>query len=230
MPLRLNSRFVGDVYVIRCSGRIVAGEEVHALETALDLGVRDFSRLVLHLAEVERLDSTGMGLLVRYAANTRRRAGDIRLASPPPFIVSLLNATKLSSVLQVHETEEDAIVSFVQDRKAQGTHYRRGQRVLVLDESPDVCAFVRGVLIEHGYDVRSISSFRDARIMLQADSADYIVVGPGNPQLTPETMMQSLRALAPHATICPLGADFRNRDAHEAGQALLRMLGNAESF
>ena len=68
------------------------------------------------------------------------------------------------------------------------------------------------------------------RIMLQADDVDYIIVGPGNPQLTPETMTQSLRALAPQATICPLGADFRNRDAHEAGQALLRLLGNDESF
>ena len=117
---------------------------------------------MLHLGEVDRLDSTGMGLLVRYAANTRRRGGDIRLASPPPFIVSLLNVTRLSSMLQVHETEEDAIVSFLQGRKAEGTHHRRGQRALVLDESPDVCAFVRGVLTEHGYDVRSISSFRDA--------------------------------------------------------------------
>jgi anti-anti-sigma regulatory factor len=67
MLLTLNSRFVGNVYIIRCSGRVVLGEEAKALEGALDTGAREFSRMVVNLSEVNRLDSIGMGLLVRYA-------------------------------------------------------------------------------------------------------------------------------------------------------------------
>src|ERR1035437_1409293 len=118
MPLSLNSRFCGNVYIIQCRGRLVAGDEVKSLEGALEVGVREFSRLVLHVGEVDRLDSTGMGLLVRYAANTRKRGGDIRLAAPPPFVVTLLDVTKLSRVLQIHPTEEDAILSFLRERSA----------------------------------------------------------------------------------------------------------------
>ncbi|MGA7885334.1 MAG: STAS domain-containing protein, partial [Acidobacteriaceae bacterium] len=213
MPLRLNSRFCGNVYIIGCSGRIVAGEELRCMESELDLAVRDFSRVVLQIAEVDRLDSTGMGLLVRYAATTRKRGGDVRLASSPPFIEHLLNMTRLSSILQVYPTEEDAVLSFLKEHPPQTTRPQHGLRVLMVDESANVCAFVRTVLVEHGYDVRSTSSFRDARTLLQAEEVDYILVGPGNPQLSPETIMGSLKKLAPKAAAFHLGADYRSRNA-----------------
>jgi hypothetical protein len=65
MALRLESRFCGNVYIIHCAGRIVLGDEVKALEAALDVGAREFLRIVLCVSEAERLDSVGIGLLVR---------------------------------------------------------------------------------------------------------------------------------------------------------------------
>ena len=50
--LSLNSRFVGNVYIIRCSGRVILGDEVKALEAALDAGEREFTRFVVDLSEV----------------------------------------------------------------------------------------------------------------------------------------------------------------------------------
>ena len=225
MALILNSRFCGNVYIIGCSGRIVLGEELRSMESELDLAVRDFSRVVLQIAEVDRLDSTAMGLLVRYAATTRKRGGDVRLASPPPFIDNLLKITKLSSVLQVYPSEEEAVLSFLKEPAPKAAHPPRGPRVLMVDESANVCVFVRTVLHEHGYDVRSTSSFRDARTLLQVEEVDYILVGPGNPQLSPETIMESLKKLAPRAAVFHLGTDYRQRDAHEASHILLRLFG-----
>ena len=40
MLLSLNSRFVGNVYIIQCTGRVILGEEVKALEAALEQGCR----------------------------------------------------------------------------------------------------------------------------------------------------------------------------------------------
>ncbi len=225
MPLSLNSRFCGNVYIIQCKGRIVAGDEVSSLEREFDLGARGFSRLVLHVSEVDRLDSTGIGLLVRYAANTRKRGGDMRLAAPPPFVVNLLDVTKLSGVLQIHATEEDAIVSFLKERAPQTTPGKAVARVLLLDQSADLCAFVRTVLMQHGFDVKSTNRLSDAKILLRVDKMDYILLGPNTSQFSSETVLRSLKALAPSASAFHLGADFNCRDAHQATEALLRLFG-----
>jgi anti-anti-sigma factor len=225
MLLSLKSRFVGNVYIIECKGRVVLGEEVKALEAAFQAGEREFTRFVVDLSEVSRLDSIAMGLLVRYAERMSKLGGGLRLAAAPPFVVNLLNMTKLSGLLPNYATEEEAIVSFLKQRSTEGTQERRGPRVLVVDDSADLCVFVRTVLARHGFDVKSTCSFRDAKILLGVDEVEYILVGPGTPQLPSETVVNTLTALAPKATAMRLAADFKIRDAREATDALLEMFG-----
>jgi anti-anti-sigma factor len=225
MLLALNSRFVGNVYVIECVGRIVLGEEVKALEKALEFAEREFTQVVLNLSEVNRLDSIAMGLLVRYAERLGKRGGGLRLGAPPPFVTNLLNMTKLSTMLPSYPNEEEAIVSFLKESSGQATEERHGPRVLMFDESADLCVFVRTVLMGRGYDVRSTCSFRDAKILLRVDGVDYIVVGPSTPRLSAETVVHSLKALSPKANVLQLAADFKIRDAQEATDALLEMFG-----
>ena len=146
MPLSLKSRFCGNVHIMQCWGRIVAGDEVKSLDAALDLASREVPRIVLNVSEVDRLDSIGIGLLVRYATRLRKRGGDIRLAGPQPFIVTLLKLTMLSGILQVHPTEDEAILSFLDRPSDQNAQQKPGPRVLILDQSVDLCAFVKTVL------------------------------------------------------------------------------------
>jgi anti-anti-sigma factor len=225
MLLKLTSRFVGNVYVIECVGRVVLGGEVKALEAALEGAEREFTRIVLNLGEVNRLDSIAMGLLVRYAERLGERGGGLRLAAPPEFVTNLLNMTRLSGMLPGYATEEEAIVSFLQQGLEEEAQGRRGPRVLVFDESADLCVFVRTVLIGQGYDVRSTCSFRDAKILLRVDGVDHIVVGPSTPRLSAETVVHSLSALSPKANVLQLAPDFKIRDAQEATDALLQMFG-----
>lgn len=229
MLLSLKSRFVGNVYVIECVGRVVLGDEVKALEAALEVGEREFTRFVINLSEVSRLDSIAMGLLVRYAERMSKRGGALRLGGAPPFVTNLLNMTKLSDFLPNYPTEEDAILSFLKQRSAGEAQEGGGPRVLVFDESADLCVFVRTVLAGKGYDVRSTCSFRDAKILLGVDGVDYIVVGPSTPQLSAETVVQSLTALSPKAKALQLAADFKIRDAREATDALLQLFGGGLS-
>jgi len=95
MPLQIESRFCGHVAIIECRGRIVA-DELPALESVLQNEIREFHNIVLNVGEVTRLDSMGMGLLVRYSSNLRKRSGDIRLAATPPLIAEVLDITLLS--------------------------------------------------------------------------------------------------------------------------------------
>ena len=71
--------------------------------------------------------------------------------------------------------------------------------------------------------MRSTCSFRDAKTLLQVDEVEYILVGPGTPQLSSAMMLTSLIALAPKAIALKLDPDFKIRDAREATNALLEM-------
>jgi anti-sigma B factor antagonist len=226
MSLAVESRYCGSVYVVKCIGRIVSGEESKVLDDALQRGLREFNRIVLTLAEVNRIDSAGMGLLVRFLWHLRNRNGDLRLAEPAPFVVSLLAMTKLSTVFHTYSTEEAAIVSFLQE----GVHTtaeseNRGPRVLFLDPTPDTCAFVRAILTRHGYRVMSTGLMGDVKILLSASSVDVIVLGPdcSNAMLTPATL-DVLHKLAPSAKTVVLDREFKSRSADEAGMALLERI------
>jgi anti-sigma B factor antagonist len=223
MPLTLKPRYAGNVYIIRCTGSIVIGPEVKALEAEFNLAQLEFQRIVLSLAALTRLDSIGLGLLVRYAASLRKRGGDIRLAMPPHFVTKLLELTMLSNVLQTFPTEEEAILSFLRQRPTDAPLAKTGPRVLFFDESIDLGVFVRTILQRHGFDVRSYSLVRDAEVLLQVDPVDYILVGPSTVQRSAESYLKSLGALAPKAVPLRLDDDFKIRDAEDATDALLQL-------
>lgn len=223
MPLTLKSRFVGNVYVIRCVGSLVFGEEAKALGDLLEERTPEFSRYVLNLEGLTRLDSIGVGLLVRYADRFGRRGGGIRLAAAPEFVIRLLELTMLSDVLPKYATEEEAIVSFLRQGSAQARQGKGGPRVLVFDPSSDLCIFVRSVLGGRGFDVHSTCLFYDARIWLEVDGTEYILVGPGAADLTQGAAAKALQALAPRARVFELDSEFESMDAGDATEELLRL-------
>jgi anti-anti-sigma factor len=225
MPLSLDCRHCGAVYVVRCIGRIVTGEECSVLEAAIQRGLLESGRLAVNVAEVTRVDSTGMGLLVRFVSHTRSRGGDLRLAGPQPFFTTLLQLTKLSTIFRVYDSEEAAIVSFLKEPAFRTSDTKSaGPLVLFLDESPDLCAFVRTLLNGHGYEVLSTCRLYDARTLLKAAKVDYVVLGPDSSQLPHDNVVASLKSLAPEATTVLLGAGFKLGDPEHAGFELLQKM------
>jgi anti-anti-sigma factor len=224
MMLELDSRVSGKVHLIQCKGRIVIGEEVKALEAALEQDSRrHLSQVVIELSGATRLDSIGLGLLVRYATLLRKRGGDLRLAAAPGFISQLLEMTRVSDTLRSFRTVEEATASFDDAGGESSAAASAGARVLVIDSSGDFCSFVRTVLTRHGYEVKSSSGLSDAKVMLHIEKPEHIFVGPGNPN--PDFAAASLRGLCPRSQVVQLDADFKGKDAHAATEALLRLLG-----
>src|SRR5664279_1729476 len=225
MSLALESRHCGSVYVVRCAGRLVAGQESALLEEALKRGLREFNRVVLNVTEVNYVDSSGMGLMVRFLWHARTRGGDLRLSGPTPFVTKLLEVTKLSAVLRIYADEESAIVSFLKEgASTPADSSNTGPRVLFLDPSPDTCAFVRAVLTRHGYRVLSTGLMGDAKILLTASNVDVIVLGPDCGALSSPTTVKVLQQLAPRAKTVVLESEFKSRAADEAGTALLERI------
>ena len=149
------------------------------------------------------------------------------MAAPPAFVTKLLEMTLLSGLLLQYPTEDEAIVSFLKQGSEPAVQGKRGPRVLMFDTSPDLCIFVRTVLTRHGFDVRSTCLLHDAKVLLNVDGVEYILVGPGASQLSSETMVKSLQALAPGAGVLQLDSGFKSRDAAEATEELLQMFGAA---
>ena len=225
MSLSVESRHCGSVYIVRCTGRIVSGEASAVLDQALQRGLREFTCVVLHVAGVDRVDSAGMGLMVRFMWHARNRNGDLRLAAPSPFITSLLQMTKLSSVFSIYPDEEAAIISFLKEGvHAPAEAVNTGPRVLFLDPSPDTCAFVRALLTRHGYRVLSTGLMGDAKILLSASTVDVIVLGPDSGPMAAPAPLKVLQQLAPKAKTVVLEREFKSRAADEASIALLERI------
>lgn len=222
MPLNLSTNFTDNIYTIHCDGSITLGPEATALETQLDRCSHATPKIILNLASVHRLDSMGLGLIVRHMAALRKRGGDLRLAAPSTFVTSLLNQTLLSTVLQSFPTDNDALSSFAQSTPTPKPQPASGHRILLIDSSPDLGAFVRTVLSQHGFDVRSIATLRDAKTLLHSESVDYLLIGPSNPHITDDILHQTL---GPSATALRLTPDFKTTDAHQATATLLSLFG-----
>ena len=223
MPLNLSTKFTDNIYIIHCDGAITLGPEATALEAMVERCSHATAKIILNLANVHRLDSMGLGLIVRHMAALRKRNGDLRLSAPSPFVASLLDHTMLSTVLRSYPTDTEALTSFQKSSSPAKPQQQSGRRVLLIDSSPDLCAFVRTILSQHGLDLRSIATLRDAKTLLISQPADYLLIGPSNPHITDDILRQTLGPAAPKTSPRRLSPDFKSTNAHEATATLLTL-------
>jgi anti-sigma B factor antagonist len=112
-PLEIEIRTIGDVKVIKLSGRITLGVAVDRLrDTFEDLINNGSNRLVLDLADVHMIDSSGIGLLVRYMRTAKQQDGAIKLLNPTKFAIQTLKMIGLLNMFEVFQDQDIAIGSF----------------------------------------------------------------------------------------------------------------------
>ena len=113
MSVKLKTRQVGDVTVIDAAGRIVAGEAAMSLRDVLrDLAAKGHKKVVVNLADVYYIDSSGAGELVAGCTSIIHRGGAMKLMNVTERVRSLLQITKLHTVFQVFDDEGAAVSSF----------------------------------------------------------------------------------------------------------------------
>ena len=108
MQLTLADRRVGDATVLTCRGRLIAGKEVAALQHALDTLNSRTRHLVLDLSQVDFIDSSALGLLVRYFVRAKRSSSTLTVCAVSSKIDEVLRVTKLRTVFPPYETEAEA--------------------------------------------------------------------------------------------------------------------------
>ena len=111
--MKIEERTIGPVVVLDMAGRLVAGESQGQLKDKINsLTMQGRLQILLNLAEVSYIDSTGLGELVSSYSTVTRHRGQIKLLNLTKRIQDLLAITKLLTVFETYENEGDAIKSF----------------------------------------------------------------------------------------------------------------------
>jgi len=220
MQLTLKSETLGKVVLVRCRGRIITGEEAQILQSELDQLTQLTKNVVLNLAEVSYLDSGGLGTLIRMLGRLRYARGDLKICQTPPFVEKVLRLTNLLGVFHPYVSEKQAIDAFSQPRQTSEDGFQSSiSRIVCLDSSLELLAYVRVFLQRSGYEVFTTQHLSDALTVAKVRRTSLVILGPGMP--SKETAIEKFREKLPNAKVLHLPPDFSTSDADQAGPELL---------
>ena len=118
MALEIQQREREGIVVLSLQGRITVGPEASALrDKAAALAAAGTRSIVLDLASVDYIDSTGLGALVICATSLRKNGGTVKLLNLSRRNIELLVMTKLATVFEIFTDETEAVNSFFPERK-----------------------------------------------------------------------------------------------------------------
>jgi anti-sigma B factor antagonist len=111
--MHIEERVLGDVMVLDLRGRVTLGDGDELLRDKVNSLVNQGrKKLLLNLAEVPYIDSAGLGQIVRTYTTVSRQGGHLKLVNLTKRIADLLSITKLLTVFETFDSEEDAVKSF----------------------------------------------------------------------------------------------------------------------
>ena len=111
--MQIEERVVNNVTVLDLKGKMTLGEGDELLRDKINsLLQQDRKQVVLNLAAVPYIDSAGLGEIVRTYTTVSRQGGKLKLVNLTKRITDLLSITKLLTVFETFDSEQDAIRSF----------------------------------------------------------------------------------------------------------------------
>jgi anti-sigma B factor antagonist len=224
MHLSIESYNTGEVVVVRCRGRIVSsGEEARFLQTELGRLTELTKNVVLEFAEVTYLDSGGLGTLVRLLGMLRAARGDLKLCQVPPFVVRVLEVTNLLSVFHPYASAQDAVRAFsTRPRSMDETFQASRSRIVCVDSSLDLLAYLRLLLQRSGYEVFTTQYPSDAMTFVMGAPASLVICGPG--MRTNQAAIERFRQGTSNVRLLHLPQDFSMSEADQSGPDLVNQV------
>jgi anti-sigma B factor antagonist len=111
--MQIDERVVGDVTILDLKGKMTLGEGDELLKDKVNsLMHRGHKHLLLNLGQVPYIDSAGLGEIVRSYTTISRQGGKMKLLNVTKRIEDLLSITKLLTVFDTYDSEEEALQSF----------------------------------------------------------------------------------------------------------------------
>ena len=111
--MELQAHKVSQVHVLTLKGDLKIGDAVDKFRAKIDdLVGRGDSRVVVDLAKVGTVDSSGIGALVRSLSQAKQRGGSLKLLSPQPQALQTLKVVNLLKLFEIYDDEAKAVSSF----------------------------------------------------------------------------------------------------------------------
>jgi anti-sigma B factor antagonist len=111
--LNIKERQAGDVTIMDLDGEVRIGDSATALRSAIrNLVAGGSNKLLLNLAGVRYIDSSGIGELIANYTTVGRTGGQLKLLNLTEKVQGLLVITKLLTVFDVYDDESEALSSF----------------------------------------------------------------------------------------------------------------------
>jgi anti-sigma B factor antagonist len=112
--MQITQREVRGVIILDLEGRLVLEDGVTPFVERMNaLGHRGGTRILLNFEKVTYLDSAGVGAVAWKYVTVRKRNGDVKLLNLHPKSHTVLKTTKLLTILESFDSEDEAINSFV---------------------------------------------------------------------------------------------------------------------
>jgi anti-sigma B factor antagonist len=111
--MEITQRRQGKVVILDIYGAISMGESKEKFVNKMDsLLLQQESNVLLNLAGINYVDSTGIGELVGYMSKFTQNNRHLKILKPHERVKKLLNITKLDTIFEIFEDEEEAVKSF----------------------------------------------------------------------------------------------------------------------
>lgn len=116
--MTIGQRDVEGITILDLEGRLIAGLDSSLLrERIVEVANQKRLNLILNLKRVEFIDSTGLGTMVMSFTTIQKLGGALKLLNLSKRHIELLILTKLTTIFEVFDDEQDAINSFFPDRE-----------------------------------------------------------------------------------------------------------------
>jgi len=111
--VEIEVRTQSDVKIIKLRGKLGLGESLdRTSETLKDLLAAGELHFLLDLQDVPMIDSSAIGLLVRFLTSVKQRGGSLKLLNPSKFAVQTLKLVRVLSLFEVFDDPQLALASF----------------------------------------------------------------------------------------------------------------------
>jgi len=118
MSLEIREREREGILILDLNGRLTVGDEVSKFRDRMSkLIASGRHNIILNMAQVDYVDSTGLGAMVMCYTTLNRDGGKVKLLNLTRRSIELLVMTKLTTIFEVFNDEQNAINSFFPDRE-----------------------------------------------------------------------------------------------------------------
>ncbi len=213
MGLQVSIRKSGDVTILDLRGRstIDSGESELLGSHLQELVASGVRKLLLNLAELTQVDSSGISSIVATYVSLRDQGGDLRLLRPCGRVLEVFRVLRLLETIPSFEDEAQAVGSF----RHQGYFARAPtpqKSALVVSSGGDIDELLMSVLITEGWDIQRVVDNQDALSLSREKPFDLIITGRKTCGSEDIELLRKIRSARPHVRLIILTDEWTPGD------------------